>query len=220
MLTIADVLSAEDAATVRERLDRVRFRDGRATAGPAARKVKANRQADPEHPALPALASFVRQALERSDVLMRYARPVRWSELIFSRYGPGEAYGLHMDDSAMRAAGGGMMRTDLSFTLFLSGPDAYEGGALLTEGLDGEREVKLPPGGLLLYPTGVLHRVTPVTAGERIACVGWIQSLIRRGDQRELLFDLTRVRGGMPEGEGRLLLDKCVGGLLRQWGEV
>lgn len=220
MLTIADVLSPEDAAMVRERLDGVSFRDGRATAGPSARTVKANRQADPDDPGVPALATFVRQALERSALLRAYARPVRWSNLIFSRYGPGEAYGMHMDDSAMRAADGGMLRTDLSFTLFLSEPDACEGGALRLDGLDGERDVKLPAGGLVLYPTGMLHQVTPVSSGERVACVGWIQSLVRRGDQRELLFDLARVRGGLADGPDRLLLDKSLGGLLRMWGEV
>jgi PKHD-type hydroxylase len=65
----------------------------------------------------------------------------------------------------------------------------------------------------------VLHQVTPVTAGERLACVGWLQSAIRRADQRELLFDLARVRAVLPEGDARLLLDKSMGGLLRQWAE-
>lgn len=220
MFSLADALSPEDVRTVRERLATIRFRDGRATAGEQARKVKANRQADPGDPAAPALADFVRRALERSPTVMQYARPTKWSPLIFSRYGPGEAYGTHVDDTVMWALGGGIMRSDLSFTLFLAEPDAYEGGALVLEGLDGEREVKLSPGGMVIYPTGVLHRVTPVTSGERVACVGWMQSLIRQEDQRELLFDLTRLRGRAPDGEDRLLLDKTVGRLLRMWGEV
>jgi PKHD-type hydroxylase len=219
MLTIADVLEAEDVARVRERLSAMAFVDGRTTAGATARKVKANTQADPADEGTAALATFVRQALERCEVLAAYARPVRWSRLLFSRYGPGDAYGLHVDDAAMKADDGGRMRTDLSFTLFLSDPERYEGGALLLEGLDGEREVKLAAGSLVLYPTGVLHQVTPVTAGERLACVGWLQSAIRRADQRELLFDLSRVRAVLPGGDARLLLDKSMGGLLRQWAE-
>jgi PKHD-type hydroxylase len=220
MLTVSGVLAPEDVRAVRERLETVAFRDGKATAGEQARKVKANRQADPRDPGVPPLQTFVRQALERSVVFMQYARPVRWTPLIFSRYGAGETYGTHVDDTLMWAQGGGSMRSDLSFTLFLSEPDVYEGGALRLDALDGEREVKLPAGSVVLYPTGVLHRVEPVTEGERVACVGWLQSLVRREDQRELLFDLARVRARTPDGEDRLLLDKSVGRLLRMWGEV
>ena len=111
------------------------------------------------------------------------------------------------------------LRTDLSFTLFLQEPDAYDGGALLIDGLDGEREFRPGAGSAVVYQTGQLHRVTPVTRGERLACVGWIQSAIRRADQRELLFDLERLRPATPEGEPRLLLDKAIGNLLRMWSE-
>lgn len=219
MLTIADVLEAEDVARVRERLATTAFVDGRTTAGATARKVKQNAQVDPAAEGAAALAAFVRQALERCGVMMTYARPVRWSRLLFSRYGPSDAYGLHVDDVNMRADDGGRMRTDLSFTLFLSAPDSYEGGALLLEGLDGDREVKLPAGSMVLYPTGVLHRVTPVTDGERLACVGWIQSAVRRAEERDVLFDLARVRASMGEGDARLVLDKSIGGLLRMWSD-
>jgi PKHD-type hydroxylase len=217
MLTIVDVLTAREAAALRERLADVPFRDGKLTAGPAARRVKANLQADGSDAAVQELSAGVRLALERSDVFRLYARPARWSKLLFSRYSPGDAYGAHVDDATMAAEDGGRLRTDLSFTVFLSDPDAYEGGALVVDGLDGEREVKLPAGGAVIYPTGALHRVQPVTRGERLACVGWVQSLVRRGDERELLFDLGRVRASLPDGEARLLLDKSIGALLRLW---
>ena len=217
MLTIVDVLSAEEAARICSGLAQAPFHDGRRTAGPAARKVKSNVQADGSDERVRALAATVREALQRSEVFRLYARPARWSKLLFSRYAPGDAYGLHVDDATMAAEDGGRLRTDLSFTLFLSEPDTYEGGELLLDGVDGEREVKLPPGGVVVYPTGALHRVRPVTAGERLACVGWVQSLVRREDERELLFDLGRVRASLPEGEARLLLDKSIGNLLRLW---
>lgn len=217
MLTIAGVLEGEDVARVREGLAQAPFADGRRTAGGMARKVKANQQADGSDPAVQALARFVRQALERCEPFGLYARPARWSNLLFSRYTPGDAYGLHMDDAVMKADDGGPLRTDLSFTLFLSDPESYEGGSLIVDGLDGEREMKPAAGSLVLYSTGALHRVAPVTSGERLACVGWVQSFIRRTDEREILFDLARVRAGLPEGEARLLLDRSVGGLLRLW---
>jgi PKHD-type hydroxylase len=71
----------------------------------------------------------------------------------------------------------------------------------------------------VLYPTGQLHQVTPVTAGERLAAVGWVQSMVGRGDEREVLFDLQRVRWATPEGQARLLLDKSIGNLIRMWGK-
>src|SRR3712207_6055742 len=181
MLTIVDVLAAEEAARLRAALAEAPFRDGKLTAGAAARKVKSNEQAAGEDEAVQALSREVREALEESDVFGVYARPARWSKLLFSRYRPGDGYGAHVDDATMWAEDGGRLRTDLSFTLFLSEPESYEGGALVVDGVDGEREVKLPAGGVVLYPTGALHRVQPVTAGERLACVGWIQSLVRRG---------------------------------------
>jgi PKHD-type hydroxylase len=219
MLTIGDVLSREDVLRVREALGSLPFKDGRSTAGPAARAVKANTQADGADPRVQALALFVRDALVRHELLQTYARPARWSDLLFSRYTPGESYGLHVDAATMAAEGGGRLRTDLSFTLFLSDPETYEGGALLLDELDGEREARPPAGAMVIYGTGALHRVTPVVAGERLACVGWLQSQVRRPDQRELLFDLMRVQAALPEGQLRLLLSKSVGNLLRMWGE-
>jgi PKHD-type hydroxylase len=112
------------------------------------------------------------------------------------------------------------IRTDLSLTLFLSDPETYEGGSLVVEGLDGDRQAKLSAGSLVLYPTGALHEVEPVSSGVRLACVGWVQCLIRRPDQREILFDLARARADMPTGEARLTLDKSISALLRMWGEV
>ena len=218
MLTLGQVLNPDDVRRVREGLAQAPFRDGKATAGPVARRVKQNQQAVGSDAAVDALARFVRDALKRHPVFSAYARPAAWSRIMFSKYAPGDAYGLHTDDAFMSADGGGRLRTDLSFTLFLSDPDTYEGGALLLDDLDGEREHRPTAGDAVLYQTGRLHRVTPVTRGERLAAVGWIESVVRADDQRELLFDLERVRASTPEGEARLLLDKAIGNLLRQWG--
>jgi PKHD-type hydroxylase len=218
MLTIADVLDAEDVGRVREGLALAPFREGKRTAGGDARRVKANWQADGADERVQALAKFVRAALDRHPLVQTYVRPARWSKLMFNRYGPGETYGMHVDDPVM-GEGASLIRTDLSFTLFLSEPESYDGGALVIDGLDGEREVKLSAGSMVIYGTGELHRVEAVTGGERLACVGWVQSLIRRPDQREILFDLSRVRSTMARSEARLLLDKSVAQLVRMWGE-
>lgn len=219
LIVLSDVLNRQEVLAIREGLAAAPFRDGRATAGPAAERVKNNEQARGDDPAVIALGRTVRLALEAHPVVRTLVRPVRWSSLMFSRYGEGQQYGLHADNAAMCDEGGWPLRTDLSFTLFLSDPDAYEGGALLLRDLSGDREFRLAAGSAVLYGTGQLHAVTPVTRGVRLACVGWMQSRIRRPDQREVLFDLERVRDGLDTDETSLLLDKAIGALLRMWAE-
>ena len=116
------------------------------------------------------------------------------------------------------------LRTDLAWTLFLSDPDSYDGGELVIESHEGETPVKLPAGALVVYDCGALHRVAPVTRGERLACVGWIQSRVRDSRQRELLFTLDQARralhgreGGSPEF---LQLSQVHSQLLRMWAEA
>ncbi|MDZ4371081.1 MAG: Fe2+-dependent dioxygenase [Phenylobacterium sp.] len=219
MIVVEDVLSAEDLRAVQDGLEQAPFRDGAATAGRSAMVVKHNEQARADDPGVIAMARRVRLALEAHPVVRSLVRPVRWSNLIFSRYRPGQQYGLHADNAAMFDAAGWPLRTDVSFTLFLSDPGTYEGGELLIRDLAGDRAFRPSAGSAIVYPTGLLHRVTPVTAGTRLACVGWVQSAIRRADQREILFDLERLRAGEAGGDQSLVLDKTIGNLLRMWGE-
>ncbi len=218
-MIVPDILNAQQLAAVQQGLASAPFRDGRATAGAAAEQVKRNEQARGDDPGVIDLGRKVRLALETHPTFKTLVRPARWSSVMFSRYGPGQQYGLHADNAAMYDDGGWPLRTDLSFTLFLSDPETYEGGALLLRDLAGDREFRPAAGSAVLYPTGQLHRVTPVTRGVRLACVGWVQSMVRRADQREMLFDLERVRQGQDGEEAALLLDKTIGNLLRMWGE-
>jgi PKHD-type hydroxylase len=218
LIVVEEVLGRSEVLVLREALDAARFVDGRATAGAAAMSVKHNEQARGDDPAAIASARRVRLALEGHPVMRRLVRPVRWSSLMFSRYGPGQQYGLHADNAGMYAVDGWPLRTDVSFTIFLSDPETYEGGELFIEDGAGGRAFRPPAGSAVFYPTGLLHRVTPVTAGTRLACVGWVQSLVRRPDQREILFDLEGLRD-QASGEASLRLDKTIGNLLRMWGE-
>jgi PKHD-type hydroxylase len=218
-MVVADVLGPTDLARICEGLARAPFLDGRATAGAAARRVKDNEQAGGDDLLVGELACSVRSALERHPIFQGLVRPSRWSKFMFSRYAAGHRYGLHTDDAAMSDEHGWSLRTDISFTLFLSEPDAYEGGALRLVSADGERSFRPAAGSAVVYPTGVLHEVTPVTSGVRLACIGWVQSRLRRSDQREILSDLDRVRRELPEGGSQLLLDKTIGNLLRMWDE-
>ena len=219
MIAISDLIDRAEVLAIRDALARAPFANGALTAGAAASRVKRNDQAQGDDPEVIAASRRVRLALESHVVVRSLVRPVRWSNLIFSRYAKGQAYGLHADNAVMSDVDGWAFRTDVSFTLFLSDPETYRGGALLISDPAGERTYRPKAGCVVFYPTGYLHKVTPVTAGERLACVGWVQSLVQRPDQREILFDLERLRDGAP-GDTALILDKTIGNLLRMWGQV
>lgn len=218
MLRIAGLLDAESLAALQSGLaDPGLFADGRATAGWHARAVKHNLQARRGGIVDHALAQIER-ALLAHDVFVAAARPKAIPRLLISRYEPGMTYGTHVDDALM-----GGTRTDLSFTLFLSDPEGYQGGALVIDDAYGEREVRLPAGELFLYPSTTLHRVVPVTSGVRLAAVGWVRSFVRDPAQRELLFDLDTARQRLFAREGKTaefdLLSKTSANLLRMWAE-
>jgi len=86
------------------------------------------------------------------------------------------------------------VRTDVSFTLFLADPESYDGGELVIETAAGEDDLKLPAGSMVAYPSTALHRVAPVTRGERLVAVGWAQSYVRDAARREILFDLETAK--------------------------
>ena len=216
-IVIGNVLSAEDLKAVYAALAHARFVDGRATAGFAARLVKNNRQAANDRK-LDAVRALVAERLTSNDVFRLATRPKTLSPLIFSRYEPGMHYGSHVDDALMQG-----MRTDVSFTLFLSEPESYDGGELVIESASGEDAVKLKPGSLVAYPSTALHHVAAVTRGARLAAVGWARSFVRGAAQRELLFDLDTARRAMFSREGKSaeydLVSKSLANLMRMWVE-
>ena len=216
---LQQVLEGEDLARVRGELEPLAWKPGKRTAGPAARSVKENLQADGEDPRTQALARFVLEALRRHPLFEIAARPKRISRLMFSRYEPGMTYGAHTDDALM--GGDDPLRTDLAFTLFLSDQASYDGGALVVESALGEQAISLEAGDAILYPAGSIHHVAPVTRGARLAAVGWVQSHIADAAQRETLFDLSVARARLGEGgaprEDLLRLDKSISNLLRMW---
>ena len=195
--------------------------DGRATAGWHARLVKENRQAAPG-PGLRALRREIEAALRAHPVFMAAAMPARIAPALISHTGPGEGYGAHVDDPVM--GGDAPLRTDLSLTLFLSPPDSYEGGELVLDTPAGEERVKLPAGDAFLYPSTTLHRVEPVTAGERLVAATWVQSRIRDEGARAILFDLDRARRAIFEAHGKTeafdLVSAAHANLMRRWVEL
>lgn len=217
-IVIGNVLSAEEVGTVRAALARARFVDGKATAGFAARQVKNNRQAEGSDRSLGPIRTLVAERILGNEVFRLAVRPKALSPLLFSRYETGMHYGSHVDDALM-----GGMRTDVSFTLFLSDPASYDGGDLTIESAAGEEAFKLAAGALVAYSATSLHRVADVTRGTRLAAVGWARSFIRDPARRELLFDLDTARRQLFAHGGKSaefdLVSKSLANLLRMWAE-
>lgn len=218
---IPDLLTAEELASITALLAQAELQDGKATAGWHAKLVKNNEQLPRKDPASDRCQAVVQAALGRSPLFQLAVRPRAVHSLLLSRYRPGMAYGRHTDNALM--GGSAFLRSDVSFTVFLSPPDAYEGGELVIEGADAEASYKLAAGTALVYPSTALHRVDPVTSGERLVAVGWAQSLIRDAGKREILFDLETVRRSLFAQDGKSdefdLLSKSAANLLRLWAE-
>lgn len=218
MLQIANVLTSALVDAAREAAGSDGFwLDGGATAEGRARSSKKNEQALSSGPAKGVLDSIARAVLE-SEAVQSAAIPAALVRIMLNRYAEGMEYGAHVDAPYIDN-----LRTDLSFTLFLSEPSSYDGGELIVDSAGAEDCVKLPAGALALYPATSLHRVARVTRGERLAAVGWIKSRVRAAEHRDLLFDLDRIGAdlraiGAP-GHLRDRLANARNNLLRAFGD-
>jgi len=220
LITIAQLLSAEKLAISYGLCDKLNWRDGAETAGETARQVKRNKQADLSSRVGAELRTLLMQAISNHPVLQAAAQPKRYSKLIVSKTEVGGGYGMHVDNAFM-AVRDTSIRTDLSFTLFLSSPDQYDGGELVIEHAGQSIRTKPNAGDLILYPSTNLHQVRTVTAGERLVCVGWIESQSRRAEDREILFDLTNLKAELAhdydaQSPVMLMLSKTLANLKRR----
>jgi PKHD-type hydroxylase len=219
------ILKPEQLASVREVLDKAAFVDGATTAGWNAKLVKHNLQLTPGMEGYERLVDIVRPAILRDPVFQMAVRPRKLRPFLFNRHDAGMSYGAHVDDPVMGPGDRPLdqIRTDVSFTLFLSDPATYEGGELMIGGGE-EQAYKLEAGTLVAYPSDSLHRVAPVTNGVRLACVGWVQSDIRDPAQRAILYDLDVARRDIFAREGKNeafdLITKAHANLTRMWVEL
>src|SRR6478609_3019861 len=191
LLPIPDVLTADQVLRGRQILKGTEWVDGRVTAGHQSAQTKNNMQLPEGSPAARELGAMVLAALEQNALFISAALPARVFPPLFNRYQGGQAFGTHVDNAIRQVTGTPhRIRTDLSATLFFTGPNEYDGGELVVEDTYGTHEVKLPAGHMILYPSTSLHHVRPVTRGARIASFFWIQSMVRDDGARTLLFDL------------------------------
>lgn len=222
---IPAVLSAEQVAHFRKRMDAARWVDGNVTSGHQSAQAKVNEQLPEDSAEAKELGELVLQALGRSPYFFSAALPRQVFPPLFNRYGPGMTFGSHVD-SAIRSHPTRpiRIRTDLSATLFLAAPGEYDGGELLIEDMHGAQQVKLPAGDMVLYPATSVHKVAPITRGQRVGSFFWIQSMVRDDAQRALLFDLDmaiiRLTEEAPKSPSLVSLTGTYHNLLRMWAEV
>lgn len=222
MLSVITALAPQEAAALRERVLARPWVDGRATAGHQSGRVKHNLQLAGTDEGAAAEGEALVHRLGRIPGFVAAALPQRVFPPVFARYRPGDRFDTHVDN-AIRYGLRGSIRTDLSATLFLTPPDDYAGGALVIEDSFGPREVRLPPGQMVLYPSSSLHHVTPVVRGERVCALLWLQSLVRDDGKRTLLCDLDRsiqsLAAEMPDDRRVLALTGTYHNLIRRWAE-
>lgn len=226
LLPLPDLLTQEEVSRLRALIEQAQWIDGNATSGHQARLVKQNEQLPEDSAEARQAGQIVLTALARNPAFISAALPARIYPPMFNSYAGGQTYGLHVDNAVrVLPQGGGSVRADLSMTVFLEDPAAYDGGELTIETAFGAQRVKLPAGHGVLYPSSSLHRVEPVTRGRRLASFLWVQSMVRADGARSSLFDLDQsiqqLAGELGEGHPALVrLTGVYHNLLRQWAEA
>lgn len=225
MLVIPDLLDWASLAHIRTALADAAWQDGRATAGYIARGQKTNQQLAPGSALAQTLGQPILDALAQHPLFISFALPLKTLSPMFNRYMGGGEYGFHIDNALrIDPVSGQRIRADISTTVFLNDPDDYDGGELIIQDSYGTQQVKLPAGHAVVYPGNSLHKVTPVTRGERLASFFWSQSMIQDDSLRGILFELDQCIQQLALREENLAevtrLSGSYHNLLRRFGDV
>lgn len=218
-LQIEDFLTAPEVAAVTEHARRANFVDGRRF-NPH-NVTKNNLVVDPADANGQQAAQIALAAFQRSEEARNFTFPRRIAPPQILRYGESKGYGAHVD-AAFMAVGRQPLRSDVSATLFISDPAAYEGGELVIYLGSETVRIRGRAGGIVLYPSTTLHEVAPVTSGERVVMITFIESQIADPMRRELLYTLNEVRaleGLKMDWRNRVRLEQVAANLQRMWGQ-
>ena len=214
------LLNAEEINFIKKELEKENqsWEDGKNTAGTHASEVKNNLQLKRNSNTSNKLSLLIKRNLLSNDLIKSFTLSKHIHGIMFTKSLKGMQYGRHIDNAYMSSG-----RADLSFTIFLSEKNQYEGGELLIENLTSESKFKLNIGEIIIYPSTYLHSVKEVVNGERIVCVGWIESYIKSIEEREYLFDLDAGARSLLAKHGRSdeldLIFKSYSNLLRIMGD-
>ncbi|WP_194954943.1 Fe2+-dependent dioxygenase [Sphingopyxis solisilvae] len=189
MFKLVQLLDDGAVRTLRDIAAGGQFVDGKIS-NPHSR-VKNNLQLHDAH-AYERSSKILLEAMVQNPDFMEFAFPARIAPPLMTRYTPGMHYGLH-PDAAFIPLPDGQLRTDVSCTVFLNDPANYDGGALHVQLGGADLRFKEAPGVAIIYPSHTLHEVEPVTRGERLVAITFIQSLIPDVQQRNIIYELNEV---------------------------
>ena len=217
---IHQLLNNEEINLIKKELEKCSqdWEDGKKTAGSHASIVKNNLQLNRESEISKKLSYLIKKKILSSPLIKSFALPKIIHGIMFTKSLNNMQYGRHIDNPYMSSG-----RSDLSFTISLNDKSAYEGGELNIEEMNSEQEFKLKAGEIIIYPSTYLHAVKEIKNGERLVCVGWIESYVKSIEQREYLFDLDAGAKGLLAKNGRSdeldLIFKSYSNLLRLLGD-
>tara|TARA_B110000858_G_C17810077_1_gene480675 strand:- start:11518 stop:12195 length:678 start_codon:yes stop_codon:yes gene_type:complete len=223
-LRVPNFLNDQNLKLVDELITSGQFTDGAATTGGPTKAAKKNLQVDfSQHPKRDQFLQMITSTVNSNPVTRSASLPRRLTYPLLSKYEAGMSYGWHIDNPIMSAVGG-LLRTDISCTVFISDSSDYEGGELIVRTSSGDARVKLERGDAFIYPSTSRHQVLEVTSGERLAVVFWIQSMVADASKREILHELgvayDRVLKETPESEALQSIQRTQTNLLRRWSQI
>jgi len=216
---ISPLLNDEDIQIFKSNLNKENedWQDGKKTAGSYAAKVKNNLQLKRECDNSKKLSKFITTKILSNQLIKSFSLPKKIHGIMFTKSREGMKYGRHIDNAFMSSG-----RADLSFTIFINEKDSYQGGELIVENINSESSFKLNSGEIIIYPSTYLHSVKEIKKGERLVCVGWIESYIKSIEEREYLFDIDAGARSLLSKHGRSddldLIFKSYSNLLRLLG--
>ena len=215
----SQLLIHEEIDTLIENLkkENTLWEDGKKTAGSHASIVKNNLQLNRQSEISIKLSNSIKKKILANPLIKSFALPKIIHGIMFTKSSKNMQYGRHIDNPFMSSG-----RSDLSFTISLTNKSTYKGGELIIEEMNSEKEFKLNAGEIIIYPSTYLHSVKEVKNGERLVCVGWIESYVKSIEEREYLFDLDAGAKGLLAKNGRSdeldLIFKSYSNLLRLLG--
>ena len=193
------------------------WEDGKKTAGKHAAAVKNNLQLNRESDISQKYSAFIMRKILSNPLIKSFSLAKKIHGIMFTRSSKGMRYGRHIDNAFMSTG-----RADLSFTIFLNKKSEYEGGELVVDDINTENKFKFNQGEIVIYPSTYLHSVKQIESGERIVCVGWIESYVKSIEEREYLFDIDAGAKSLLAKHGRSdeldLIFKSYSNLLRILG--
>jgi PKHD-type hydroxylase len=191
MLLLEGLLDADRLEQIRRLLREVDWVDGRTSALGTARSAKNNLQARRDDPRTCEAGALLIDVLRSHALFERAVQPRAFSSPLFSQYGQGMEYGLHLDAAMMSAREPQVrIRADVAVTVFLSERSSYDGGDLVIQDGLGDQSFRGEAGDCILYPASSFHRVAAITRGMRRAGVLWVESMVNDPARREILYDL------------------------------